>query len=98
VVDTEELPVISVTQQEWEGGGRMSPGDLSPTDPACQPLISYLSGHLAAMSTFVSQQGTAVHRVATFNVSSRREKSLSASIRYTSAPPRMFTSKSSWVG
>jgi hypothetical protein len=47
-----------------------------------------------AMSTFVPPpQGAAVRRVATFNVSSRREKSLSASISYTTAPPRMFTSK-----
>jgi hypothetical protein len=50
------------------------------------------------MSSFVPQQagaiqGTAIRRVATFNVSSRREKSLSASISYTTAPPRMFTSK-----
>jgi hypothetical protein len=50
------------------------------------------------MSTFLSPQagavqGAAVRRVATFNVSSRREKSLSASISYTTAPPRMFTSK-----
>lgn len=47
-----------------------------------------------AMSTIVPpSQGAAVRRVATFNVSSRREKSLSASISYTTAPPRMFTSK-----
>jgi len=47
-----------------------------------------------AMSTVVPpSQGAAVRRVATFSVSSRREKSLSASISYTTAPPRMFTSK-----
>ena len=50
------------------------------------------------MSSFVppqtgAVQGTAVRRVATFSVASRREKSLSVSVSYTTAPPRMFTSK-----
>ncbi|PSN34741.1 hypothetical protein C0J52_23122 [Blattella germanica] len=36
-----------------------------------------------------------VRRSATFNVALRKEKSLSASISYTTAPPRMFTSTKS---
>ncbi|KAJ4427952.1 hypothetical protein ANN_23965 [Periplaneta americana] len=51
------------------------------------------------MSIFLPQQtvplqGTAVRRAASFNIASRKEKSLSASISYTTAPPRMFTSNS----
>ena len=38
-------------------------------------------------------QTTAVRRSATFNVANRKNKSLSAAITYTTAPPRMFTSE-----